>query len=194
MKPIRLAAAVALLAWLAGCASAPPARFYTLMSEAPARPTAGPLAPAPRWTLLPVTVPAQVDQTQWVIRLPDDTLALLENDRWIAPLADEIRAALAERIRQDRPVLQQAQGWRIAVDVQRFESAPGRYARLEAEWTLWPGDGGAARLRCRSVYEEPAGASYAALAAAHRAALGRLGDALAAALQSLDAGSTAGCG
>ena len=192
MKPSLLLSACALVAFLSACASAPPTHFHSLL---PAPAAAGPAAPvSSRWEILPVTVPVQVDQAQWLIRMPDDTMALLENERWAAPLADEIRAALSERLRWTAPVIRQAAGWRIGVEVQRFESAPGRYARLQAEWTLRAGDGGAVRLRCRQDFEQAAGASYPALAAAHRAALARLGDALAASLLALDAGAAAGCG
>lgn len=183
------ATCAAWLCALAGCASEPPTHFHTLL---PAPGAAS--APALHWELLSVTVPVQVDQPQWVVRQPDDTLALLENERWIAPLADEMRAALAERLRQAGPVLGQPGTWRITVEVQRFDSLPGRQARLEAEWSLLPPDGKTARQRCRGVFEEPtAGPSYAALAAAHRAAVARLGDAIGAALQSLDRGAMPTC-
>ena len=184
-----LGSALALV--LAACGSAPTTHFHTLM-PAPGASTA---RTAPQgWHLLPVSVPVQVDQPQWVIRQPDDTLALLEDERWAAPLGDEIRAALAERLRGHLQPLRRATGWRIAVEVQRFDSLPGRRAHLEAEWSLRGADTSGATLRCRSLITESAAAGYPALAAAHRAALQRLGDTLAEALKALDEGRPATCG
>ena len=181
----------ALLLVLVACGSAPTTHFHSLM---PAPGTGAARAAAKGWELLPVSVPVQVDQPQWVIRQPDDTLAVLENERWAAPLGDEIRAALAERLRERLPALRHAAGWRITIDVQRFDSLPGQRAHLEAEWSLRAADATGAALRCRSVSDEPATAGYAALAAAHRVALQRLGDTLADALNALDQGRPAACG
>ena len=68
----------ALLALAACSASAPPVRLHTLMPAELAQrdPLAGrtPLFIA----LEPIRVPAQVDQPQWLIRLPDESLAVLE--------------------------------------------------------------------------------------------------------------------
>ena len=181
------------LAWLTvlgGCA-APITHFHSLLAPPAATVPASPVVS--RWDLLPVTVPAQVDQPQWVVRMPDQTLAVLENERWAAPLPDEIRAALAERLRLAPSAAVQARSWRIAVDVQRFDSVPGRFARLQVEWSLRETDGGTIRMRCRQGFEQAAGNSYPALAAAHRALVQQLGDVLAGALRRLDAGGSPGC-
>ena len=69
-------------------------------------------------------------------------MRLLENELWIAPLADELRSALSiELVR--RLSLADAQDPRrdlgpisVRVDVERFESAPGDYALVEASWSL----------------------------------------------------------
>jgi AcrR family transcriptional regulator len=92
---------IAVLALLAGCGSAQPPRYHTLM-PAPAS-TARTPAPAGSlaWEVLPVAVPAGVDQPQWVVRTVDGSLAVLEQERWIAPLGEEIRAAVADRLTQD---------------------------------------------------------------------------------------------
>ncbi len=159
---------------LAGCASSATTRFHSLL-PAPVAGTAAAVASAPpRWDLS-VQVPAQVDRPQWVLRGRDEALLVLEYERWIAPLADEIQAAVAERLKS-------APGGpgRIALDVQRLDAAPGRFSRIEADWTLRLADG--STRRCRAVVVEPAGESVAALAAAHRAAFARLGDSIAASL------------
>lgn len=188
------AAGMAALTLLTGCASTPPTHFHSLLPAPAAAPAAAQRLSPARWELLPVAVPVQTDQAPWLVRLPDDSLAVLEFERWAAPLGDEIRAALAERIRRAALFIVQPAGWRVGVDIQRFESAPGRYARIDVEWAVQGGDASAVRLRCRnSIEQKPANASYAALAEAHRAALERLGDALAAAIQALDKGTPPAC-
>jgi uncharacterized lipoprotein YmbA len=93
--------------------------------------------------VLPVHVPAQVDHAQWVVRQSDETLLMLEQDRWAAPLPDEVRGAVIERLAARWSALDvravglpAAAVWRVRIDVQRFESIPGREARLEAAWSL----------------------------------------------------------
>ena len=189
----RLLAAAACAALAAGCTSAPPTRFHTLLDApaAPAAPAGAPLA----WELLPVTVPAQVDQPQLVVRAGDGTLALLESERWIAPLADEYRAALAERLTRalgppGGPGGTGGKAWRIRVDVQRFDSLPAAYVREEATWSV---AAGSATLTCHGSLQERVEAGFPALAAGHRKAIERLGDAIAATLRELDAGRTPAC-
>jgi uncharacterized lipoprotein YmbA len=182
---LHAALAAALVA--AGCASAPPTRFHTLLPAPAATSRSATSVPA-GWELLPVGIPVQVAQPQLVVRRADDTLAMLEHERWIAPLADELRAAIAERLAR-APASASSPRTRIAVDVTRFESAPGRYARIEADWALRPSAGGGDALRCRGVFEQAVGAGLPALSAGHRAAVVELGDAIAA---TLAAGSCAG--
>ena len=181
---------------LASCSSVAPPRFHTLLPSGRAVSTPATGA-GPAWQMPPVTIPAQVDQPQFVVRRADDTLAVLEQERWIAPLQDEIRAALVEHltVRVGSPGARPAQGrkdWRVAVDVSRFDSAPGR-ASLVVEWALLAGAGEPGALRCRSRFEQPVEAGMAALAAGHRQNLERLGAVIALGLTALDAGQVAGC-
>ena len=173
---------------LAACGTEPPTRFHSLLAAPSARATAAvPVAVAPLWELLPVKVPAQLENPQWVVRLADDTLALLEYDRWIAPLADEMRAAVALRLAlafgPASPAAAPGKPWRIALELERFDAALGRAVHLEAEWTIRSGDGTAPMLRCRAVFVQPVGAGLPALAAGQRAAAEQLGDAVAVALK-----------
>ena len=205
----------AMLLWGAACGVAPP-RFHTLLplSAAPV-PSTSPTTSAaalPRWELLPVIVPVQVDQPQMVVRLPDDTIALLEEDRWIAPVADEIRAAVALRIAQQLAEAGSTGGsnagsdsrgaagataakrWLLAIEVQRFDSAVGRQVRLEAVWSLRATDSSVPALRCRSVLAQAVGAGVPALAASQRALVAQLGAAMATATQAALASAALECG
>jgi len=191
---MRLAAMLMLVA-LGGCVSAgskAPERFHTLL--APASPAASASAAKPLYVdVLPVHVPAQVDHAQWVVRQGDDSLLVLEQDRWAAPLPDEIRGALVERLAARWSAVDvRAVGlppgpvWRVRVDVQRFESIAGQETRLEAAWSVsLPASG----VVCRSVFTEAVGeASVAALAAGHRRNVAKLADAIGSRLQ-----GTGGC-
>ena len=192
------AALTVLLTLLAGCGSAQPPRYHSLMPapSSSARPlaAAGSLA----WEVLPVAVPAGVDQPQWVVRTVDGSLAVLELERWIAPLGEEVRAVVTDRLRQvvGAPAASAEPGrrWRIRVDVQRFDSAPGREARIEATWTLTSDAEGAAPLRCRGEFVQPLAASgYLALAKGHQQAAAQLAEAIASALKAVAAGQAATC-
>jgi uncharacterized lipoprotein YmbA len=154
-------------------------------------------APGVRFDVLPVTVPVQVDVPQIVLRLPDDSMAVLEHERWIAPLGDEIRALITLRIEQ---VLQGAPGplavpdrpWRVLLDVQRFDSMPGRVASVQVQWSLHAA-GGSIVLRCQVHDEQPVGSGVAALTAGHRALFERLGDTIGRALRAAAGGGTPSC-
>ena len=200
-----------LLGWgialtLAGCASAP-LHYYTLVPPA-TDPTSDTASSSPAmaslpFELLPVTVPAQVDQPQLVVREGSQGVALLNGERWIAPLGDELRSALsADLARQlhsqdvsglpsnDKPLL------RIKLDVRRFDSQPGSYALIDGAWSVRVMRGANAKggtLSCTSRVSETVGAGYDALVQGHQRAIGQLAAQIAAAAQSLGNGQTPVC-
>jgi uncharacterized lipoprotein YmbA len=199
-------ASLAVLLVMGGCVAAgskAPERFHTLLAPESPAPSASTGAVHTVYVdLLPVRVPAQVDHAQWVVRQPDDTLLVLEQDRWAAPLPDEVRGAVVERLAARwgavdvRAVgLPQAAVWRVRVDVQRFESIPGREARLEAAWSVsLPASAEsqreAATLVCRSVFVDAvADGGVPALATAHRRNVVKLADAIGERLQAGGSGS-----
>lgn len=141
-----------------------------------------------------VSIPAQADQPQFVLRRADGSYAVLEQERWVAPLQDELREALAEQVatRLGPPGQAPAAGhadWRVTVDVQRFDAAPGR-ATLVAQWRA---QGGSSVLRCTARLEQGVGDGVPALAEGQRRNVQVLGAAVAAALGELDAGRTPAC-
>lgn len=194
----RAAIGSAVLALLGACASLQPPRYHTLMPA----PGTSAQAPAPAgslaWEVLPVAIPVGVDQPQWVVRTVDGSLAVLEQERWVAPLSEEIRAAVVQRLTQafGAPAVsaEPHQRWRVRIDVQRFESAPAKEARLEATWTLTSDAEAATALRCRGEFVQPLTAGgYLALAKGHQQAVTALADAIGSALKALNAGQTASC-
>jgi len=188
--PRALPAALAAIALAAGCATSPPARFYTL-SGAPA-----PAAYASGVTVAvgPVSIPAAVDRPEIVVAVDANEVRLDEFNRWAAPLADGIALAvaadLAAQLSTPRVVLLAQAGadteYLVALVVQRFESAPGSHALVDAAWTVRRRDGAASGGR--TVAREPAPErGYDALAAAHGRALARVSADVAAAVRALAA-------
>ena len=181
---------------LAACSSAP-MHYYTLI---PAPENAQPHGAAPpasfQFELLPVGIPAQDDVPQLVVRQGGQAVDLLNSERWIAPLADEVRGALSVDLSrrlnaQDissglpldgKPVL------RIKVDLRRFDSSPGNYALIDATWTIRE-LGSQAVLTCSSRINENAGQGYAGLVAGHQQALATLAGQIASVAPAMAMGS-----
>ena len=197
------AATIAGVLALAACASPPPTRFHTLMpaAVAPAASSAASGAALPV-VVEPIRVPAQVDQPQWVVRLPDGSLAVLEQERWASALPDEFRAALLEQLIVAHGAIDArtlagaaaAAAWRISVDVRRFDSLPDVEALIEGSWTIQGSRGGKpVAARCEWLLREPAAAGMLALADAHRRAISRLADGIAGALARAARGEPASC-
>ncbi len=147
---------------LAACAGSPPVRLHSLMpvdaaaavearlAASPAAPSSPGLGPVPtpasvrplRVVIGPVAVPAALDQPQWLVRQPDDSLRLLEQDRWAGPLGEEFRGALRESLRRRwaatdaLPSAGSGPAWRVTVDVLRLDARPGVDSLLEARWVV----------------------------------------------------------
>jgi uncharacterized protein len=182
---------------LGGCASAPAPRYHSLLATGAAAVRETGLPPMPI-DLAPVGVPAAVDQPQWVVRLPDDTLRILEQEQWVSPLRAELRAALFERLAQrfaavDVRTAPSSQAVRVKVDVQRFESIAGKEVWLDSVWSAQADVGKAQALVCHSSVHESAPGDLTALAAAHRRAVVRLADQIGAQLLALANGAGARC-
>ena len=139
----RLARATAgfLIGTLGGCASAP-THFYTLQHDVASATDAAPDSLAPfQIEVLPVAVPPQVDQAEFLVRQSDQRVAVLDNERWAAPLAAELRgafaadlvAALGTRDVYGLPRAPAVPVYRIVIDIRVFDSWPGRHARIQAD-------------------------------------------------------------
>lgn len=191
--------ALCLALTMAGCTTATPPRLHSLAPVAAAPATGSGTkvvtASAVAWQLLPVTVPPGVDQPQWVVRAVDGSYVGLEQERWLAPLGEELRSALELLLTQSvgTPAAAATPAWRIRVDVLSFETVPGRESRLIASWSITE-DGKATALRCQGEFIElVTSQGNLAVGAAHRAAVARLGESIAAGLKALAAGRSTGC-
>ena len=199
-RPLRSAVLVLALLALAGCGTAPVTHYHSLMPTEIAPRTGTPAATGIAVVLEPIRMPAQVDQPQWLILLADDSVALLEQERWASPLRDEFRQALLEELIVGQGAVDArtqsvagAAPWRIAIDVRRFDSLPGREARMEGSWTITGGDARGGASRCEWLVREPAAGPLATLAAGHRRGVARLGAALGSALARSRRGEAPGC-
>ena len=190
-----------LLALACGACATPPAiHFHSLVGSTHPTPKEG-LAPSgagPAIFLDPIRIPVAIDQPQWLLRMPDDTLTLLEQERWASPLRDEFRYALLDILTHRygaidvRAVAGGTAPWRIHVAITRFESQLGE-AWLESTWSLGQRNAETPALRCQSSFRESAGGSTAALAQAQRRTVARLGDAIGDQMLALHRGEPGRC-
>jgi uncharacterized lipoprotein YmbA len=188
MRVAYLITTALIVAAAAGCGTSPPARFYNLDSTA--TPDAGPAA---RYAIMvgPVSVPASVDQPQFVVQVATNQVEVDEYNRWVAPLNDSVARAvagdLAVQLRTPNvaiaPMANFDPAYRVTIDVQRFESIKNQAALIEAVWTVRKTIGGETRSG-RTVAREPVqGEGFDALAAAHSRALAKMSSEIAVAIR-----------
>lgn len=170
---------------LAACTTSAPVRHYTLL---PAQEDVRPQRAQANLVVevLPVAVPEYLNQPQLVVRQDDSgMLAVLDDERWLGPLDDEIRNALSARL-LDHLGIQDVAGlsWpgdvqviRVKLQIRRLDAWPGKRAQLEAAWTLGDArDPAGARLVCQGRFEQPAAAGYPALVQAQQRLIAALAD------------------
>ena len=186
-----LVALCALAAFAAGCSSTPPSSFYTLSH------TAAPAAPASQLSVVvgPVSIPAIVDQPQMVVSTGPNQIAIDEFHRWASPLASDISRVVAEnlvtmlgtpRVSQFQQSLNAPADYRVAIEVQSFESVPGEAATLNAVWIVRRAKDGKTETGRTTMREPAADKGYDALVAAHSRALSRMSQDIADAVRALD--------
>jgi uncharacterized lipoprotein YmbA len=114
----------------------------------------------------------------------------VETRRWIAPLGDEIRGALSAGLSRRLGAAdvyglpaaaagaQQPPLYLVDVKVQRFESALGAYARIDALWSVHRSGEPPGQV-CSGSVSQPVGPGYDALAQGHQRALAALAEQIA---------------
>lgn len=179
---------------LLGACAATPSTYYSLAAPLAAEPppvraaAAGQAAYGLR--VGAVQVPAEVDRPQLMVRRdaasPDVTL--LNESLWAAPLADQIRAALAARMSRvlgvpDLSVMTAPEGLplrQVDVQVTRIDLVHGGYADIAVHWAEAARSGPPSRV-CQVAIRVPAGGlGVAPLVEAQRTALGLLANVIAA--------------
>jgi len=184
--------AIGLVAALAACSSSPASRFYTLGGNDAATRTA---APASFYLeVSPVDMPPQVAKNQMVVQDGSAQVRVLEDERWASLPADEVRRALSADLSQQlgaidvygTPHPESVPVYRVKVNVQRFESSPGRRALIDAVWSV-RGVNNEAVLTCRTVAGQTVDAGYDALVAGHRRAVDQLASEISAGVRTVSA-------
>jgi len=175
----------------AGCGSTPASRFYTL-NAAPA-PAAG--APSDLSVAVgPVSVPAVVDRPQIVVNAGPNQVRLDEFNRWASPLQSNISRVVSDnlaailgtpRVSLFPQTMSAAADYRVAIQVQSFDSAPGDAATLDAVWTVSRARDGKSQTGRTTVREAAPQGGYDGVAAAHSRALARLSRDITDAVQAL---------
>ena len=135
------------------------------------------------------------------MRQSEQRVAVLDNERWAAPLAAELReraggrtggrsseraTCTACRIRRRLPV------YRIQVDIRAFDSWPGRHALIEADWNI-RGDAEPTLASCTSNASENVEPGYDALVQGHQRAIARIAADIAATVRGIGSGAAAAC-
>jgi uncharacterized lipoprotein YmbA len=176
---VLFAATLAFAASLGGCASAP-SHYYTLNA------TSTPVSVSAvrgKVSVGPVTVPASVDQPQFVTQASPNRVDVDEFNRWASPLGDNIARVVAQNLVvllgtpnvAIDPLANFIPDYAVAIDVQRFESVRGQHTYLVAVWTVRStAPGGATRSGRTEANEPVSDDTFDALAAAHSRALAML--------------------
>jgi uncharacterized lipoprotein YmbA len=180
-RRIAAIAAALVLAGLtaAGCASSP-ANFFTLSAGATA--ASKPDVTVSKLVIVvgPVSIPAIVDMPQIVVRKGANQVAPDQFNLWASPLRNNIAQVVGANLivllgtPNVSSVLTSDADFRVAIDVQVFESAPGDAATLSAMWNVRRVKDGKTVTGRTAVREASTEKGYQALAAAHSRALSRL--------------------
>ena len=190
-----------LMSW--GCASSPASRFYTLSSlSGPVKAKAEhSLSQGPAIGVGPTRFPAYLDRPGIVTRSSGNTIEIAEFDLWAGSLKDDFIRVLAENLsillETEKMVLYPYIGvvpidFRIGMNLNRFEGAPGDRVVLGATWVVLQGPDKKEGIVQKSEITEPvSGSDYQSLVAAQSRAVEKLAREIAKAIRSLPAPSSA---
>jgi len=189
-----------LLGW--GCASTPASRFYTLSPlSGPVKAKADqPLSQGPTIGLGPIRFPDYLDRPGIVTRSSGNTIEIAGFDLWAGSFKDDFMRVLGENLsillETDKMLFYPYIGvvptdFRIGMNLNRFEGAPGDRVVLEATWIVLEGPDKKEGVVQKSQITEPvSGSDYQALVAAQSRAVEKLGREMAKAVQTLSAASS----
>ncbi len=191
MQTFRPLAAAAAVLVLAGCGGAPARIDYFALTAPPAT-TVAPQANALSVHIGPVSVPDGVDRPQLVVRGAGNEVSIHDNERWAEPLKEAIPRVIADslaaelgtpRVMTSRQSSSLDFDYRVAIDVQHFDSSLTEGASEDVIWTIRTKPNSPPRVG-RTVVKEPA-AGVANLAEAHSRALARVSHDIAAAIRDM---------
>jgi uncharacterized lipoprotein YmbA len=180
-----LNAGLCALVLLTGCVTRQRDHFYVLDAQ-PAG-SREPRSQFDRQVTLRVTVPSLVDRAEMVLASPAG-VAVMDHERWAAPLADLITAALArdiEQRRNDVVVLSKTAEHagiplvRMTVDVDQITARLGNQLIVETHWRVTDAHTGREVLGRDTFLSPQPPQSYADVAVALSACIASLADRLA---------------
>jgi uncharacterized protein len=183
MKSFKVALCLLLLA---GCVTRQPDHFYVL-DPLPAA-VATSRSQFDRQVTLRVTIPSMVDRGEMVIATANG-VSVMDHERWAAPLADMVSAALSqdiERRRSDVVVLPKSADkagipiFRIAVEIDQVSARLAQQLSIETHWRVTDVRTGKETLGRDSFVSPQPPHNYADIAAAFSACIALLADRLAA--------------
>jgi len=192
-----VATLLCVIALAGGCTSAP-SHFYTLNATAQPADAAAAKNSGLSVVVGPVSIPSIVDQPQIVVSTGPNQVSLDEFNRWASPLPNDIARVVAEdlvvilgtpHVSLFQQSLAANAGYRVAIEVQKFDSVPGEAATLNAAWIVRRTKDGKAEAGRTTVREPASGAGFDALAAAHSRALARMSRDIADVILALDRGA-----
>jgi len=182
MRYLLMSLSTIALCFLAGCATSPASKFYTLSAVQVVEQSsnAAPVAIA----IDPVTVPELVDRSQIVTKLDTNRVSIDEFARWAEPLKSQIPRVLAADLAQfipgaivsTYPQRVDDNAYRVSVDVQSFDASTNGAVTVAVIWSV-RAPNRRERVSGRSVVHETAdGPGYDALVKAHSRALASVSD------------------
>jgi uncharacterized protein len=191
------------LAWLmsvgAGCTSAP-VHYYTLAPPPDkTSPASGSIFAI---DVRVVHIPPQLKRPELMVRTGPTELTLLENERWVSPVNDEIKEAVRLELRRRLSRMSRLHPaftkLTIDIDVQQLEAELGRYALLEASWrATLSGTGlrssGAPATTCTFQADEKIHAGYAEMVEGYQRAIAALAEAIVSVLTGPASDPVASC-
>jgi uncharacterized lipoprotein YmbA len=170
--------------------SSPTSHFYSLTAATTPAATPSDLSVV----VNPVVIPAAVDRPQMVVSVRQNQVLVDEFNRWVGPLQNGIARVVAEnlvallgtpRVTVSTQTIA-FPDYRVAIDVQRFDSALGEAATLDAFWTVVRLKDATTQNGRTSLREPTTAPGYDGVAAAHSRALERLSRDIAGAVQTLN--------
>lgn len=191
-----LAVPVVALPLLVACGASTPLRYHTLVRPDPAGTEVSGAARV-LVEILPVAVPDSVSRDSLVLNTPTGQVTVLETDRWLAPVSDEVRQLVADSLWRSARAADTYQApvptgvpvprYRLALRLERFDAVPGQAATVVGSWTLRGLPDGPVQI-CRWAGAQPlpgpdAAAASAALADGSRRLADRIGDSLRRAVE-----------
>jgi uncharacterized protein len=191
---------LACLATVCGACTSAPVRYYTLT------PTADETSPASQTTLTidvrAVRTPAQLNRSELMVRTGPAEVTLLENERWVSPVNEEIKSALRLELERRLALMSGLPAGStkltLDVDVQHLEAQLGRYALIEASWSATLSatgerSNGVRVTTCRFQADEKIHTGYAGIVEGYQRDVAALADAIAAVLTSSASAIDAPC-